>query len=246
MVTFRPAGRLGNWLFQFTAAWCHAKMYGFEFCQPYSDYDYILPDISKVSLDIFHRPVQFYKEIHHGHNILPVPIYSDVVLEGYFQSYKYFNGFDDEILNLWNPDWIKIKSSCSIHVRRGDYLLYPTKHPVITEFYLDQAIAYMKDAGAELFIFFSDDVEWTRSYAKKTGVKFIISEHKTPWQDLQLMSCCEHNIISNSSFSWWGAYLNWNTQKLVITPHEDNWFGIDNKHLNVSDLLPPFWQRIKF
>lgn len=247
MVTFRPAGRLGNWLFEFAAAWSFAEKYGLEFFQPISDYDNLFSQFGKIGLDQFFRPVEFYRQMHHGYTPIMTNIMSDVVLEGFFQSYKYFDEYKEQIQHLFNPNWKIILNTCAVHVRRGDYLSYPTKHPVIGEEYLNKAIDFIKKMhGDTLFVFFSDDFSWAKDYMQKTGLIALLSENKIPIDDLRLMSCCSHQIISNSSFSWWGAYLNKYTYKTVVAPHEDNWFGPDNKHLDVYDLLPPSWHRIKF
>ena len=90
------------------------------------------------------------------------------------------------------------------------------------------------------FIFFSDDVDWVKENFKQENVKYINWNHKEEsWQDMYLMSRCKHNIIANSSFSWWGAWLNSNTNKIVIAPTP--WF----KNSLDYDIIPSSWIKVQ-
>ena len=96
--------------------------------------------------------------------------------------------------------------------------------------------------GYSSFIVCSDDIRWCRIQLKPLelfGAVFTFSSEQEPIADLALMSCCENNIIANSSFSWWSAWLNRNPDKIVIAPKL--WFGPGNDHLKISDLLPDEW-----
>lgn len=252
MVSCKLYGRLGNQLFQISTA----LAYSWDYMVPFR-----LPTVTE-NMDAW--PHYFYEHpalksyfgtadpsfyIQQGHRYIPIPKIDKphVVLDGFFQSYKFFDDYESRIQNLFNPEWEPLKSVCSVHIRRGDYLMYPTKHPVVTEQYLKKAIdLVMSKRHVSLLIYFSDDIEWTSKFASKIGIRYVISTGKDSLEDVRLMSCCSSNIISNSSFSWWGAYLNKDIYKTVVSPHEDNWFGIDNKHLDVSDLLPETWNTIKY
>lgn len=118
----------------------------------------------------------------------------------------------------------------SIHVRRGDYLdVEEVYGGICTEEYYEKAVEYvLKTAVAKIhFLVFSNDTEWTKTWIEKLNQKYngnadFISvcgtQEDTGYIDMYLMSCCDHNIIANSSFSWWGAYLNNNPQKIVVAP----------------------------
>lgn len=190
-----------------------------------------------------------WKEPSHAYHEIPMPTRS-IVLDGYFQSELYFKDYLPEIRKVFGFDKLEIKRGvCSIHVRRGDYLLYPDKHPVVTGEYLKQAMLGIIDkTNIRHFKIFGDDIEWNKSHFNIIGdyYKFEFSENKNEIEDIKEMASCEHNIISNSTFSWWSAYLNNNPDKIVITPDESNWFGVKNKHLSVKDLLPESWIRIKY
>lgn len=263
MVTCKLYGRLGNQMFQIAASLGYAFDHGRNFVMPRSTLNPIVwPNYFE---SLFPEKPQYdwmfdtyYKEKSHEYNEIPrFKIGVGIVLDGYFQSWKYFDEYRDEILTAFEFNEIeKITGVCSIHVRRGDYLKYQTKHPVVTEDYLLKAIDLIRiKTGINKFMVFSDDFAWCRDffedkaiwgpYSKRPGNTFMFSG-MPEIEDMKLMASCEHNIISNSTFSWWGAYMNNNPDKMVVTPHEDNWFGPDNKHLNVSDLLPVSWNRIKF
>lgn len=175
-------------------------------------------------------------------------------LLGYWQSYKYFQDISDIIKKSFKfPENInsenqivlnKIKSqecSVSLHIRRGDYLKYSEVFGgICTEQYYKNAIDYMENKYPNCtFFIFTNDTE----YAKKIfqGEKFFVINCNGPkdaWKDMYLMTQCDHNIIANSTFSWWGAYLNNNEQKTVISPQ---------KFLNIKtckDFFPQEWVRI--
>ena len=132
------------------------------------------------------------------------------------------------------------EETTSIHIRRGDYLNKTKFHPV-------QPVEYFKTAISELksknYLFFSDDIEWCKKvYGKNPGVYF--SEGNNPFVDMYAMSKCNDNIIVNSSFSWWAAWLNRNNNKRVIAPK--NWFGPSGiqKGYNSKDIIPENWIKI--
>lgn len=135
----------------------------------------------------------------------------------------------------------------SIHVRRGDYLKHPDHHPVldIVDYY-SAAVRKIEDMLQGKYIYlliFSDDIEWCAKWFSQyiAAGRAEIIEHQSPQDDMCLMSLCDHNIIANSSFSWWGSYLNENKNKIVIAPSKDKWFGKAYAHMSVDDLYLPEW-----
>lgn len=242
MVTAKLYGRTGNRLFQQAAAIGYATRNGLKYSPdryPYAPHIHI-------------------KESGHNYQELP---YIDqwknntIVLDGYWQSAKYFDHCREEVLKAFGFNWELKQGWCSIHVRRGDYLIYPDKHPMVTMDYLVSATSRMEaNHGVNRFHVFSDDIEWCRNsftwlqkeIRSTSHWTFEYSEGRTEWEDLELMSGCEHNIISNSTFSWWGAYLNQNPNKVVISPSKDNWFGEGNAALCTDDIIPKEWIQIKY
>ena len=184
----------------------------------------------------------------------------ETLLEGYFQSEKYF--IQIKSLLLENFKWlspasgIKLKliesiqavHSVSLHIRRGDFV----ENKVINSFHGLCDINYYERAISEInnsmknptFFIFSDDINWAK---KKFGwiPSVIFIDHnkgKESFWDMRLMSYCKHNIIANSSFSWWGAWLNTNKLKIVIAPKI--WFNDSIINLQTEDLIPSEWLRI--
>lgn len=185
-----------------------------------------------------------------------------VYLKGYFQSYKYFNGFEKQICDFFSfPEnmnnerdkkfltKLNYNNSVAIHVRRGDYINdYKTQkfHGNCTKKYYLEAIELIaKQTTDPYFFFFSDDPLWCEQNFKNLPYKinFVTKNQGTnSWKDMMLMSNCKNNIIANSSFSWWSAWLNRNPKKIVIAP--EKWFAFSKKEGNALDLIPPEWIRI--
>ena len=187
-------------------------------------------------------------------NILSIK--QDVYLQGYFQSYKYFVGHEDFVRRLFSfktdslGDFnknilqnIKETNSISVHIRRGDYVedkVTNAYHGVCSLDYYFEAINLLESRNDNLTLFFfSDDIEWVKkSFGNlKQQIFFVNCNLDKSWVDMFLMSNCNHNIIANSSFSWWGAWLNTNPKKIVIAP--EKWFN--NNAIDTSTLLPTEW-----
>lgn len=183
-----------------------------------------------------------------------------IELFGYFQSEKYFSRVESAIRKMFTfkdgPDtgslyWMnRIKTekiSVSVHVRRGDYLLKPETHPTLRMGYYQRAMNLMKKCfGSELtFFIFSDDTEYVNhEFSNIRNVCIVPSDEGSDVHELIMMSQCHHNIIANSSFSWWGAWLNTNKEKIVVAPA--CWFGPKKmSQRNIMDLYPDNWIQLK-
>lgn len=167
----------------------------------------------------------------------------NVYLFGYWQTEKYFVEIRDNILqalrfpaiteprNIEYEKRIKnCQTSVSLHVRRGDYLINKFKKRyggICTNEYYEKAVGYFKQKYPEAHFFvFTNDEEWVSKQFQSIDMTIIKGNAgKLSYRDMQLMSMCQHNIIANSSFSWWGAWLNQNQNKEVI--------------------MPPMWNRVK-
>ena len=125
----------------------------------------------------------------------------------------------------------------SIHVRRGDYTLYPDHHPTCSKEYYDAAMDRFD--SSHKFILFSDDIDWCRE--NFTGDRFYHVDTGSPYSDLKVMTMCKHHINANSSFSWWGSWLNPKEGKRVICP--SRWFGPAIPK-DVSDVYCEGWEVI--
>lgn len=231
-------GRAGNQMFQIAATVAHALRNDVPYKIPTKTSE---PRIWPAYFNHFPRLLpsdrirNIYKEPEFTYS--PIPFIDNTQLHGFFQSELYFKDFRDEIIKAFRIPYKPNPGFVSIHVRRGDYLQFSDKHPPVTEEYLCKAIA--KFPGWK-FLVFSDDMKWCREHF--LGSEFTFAEKNSPLKDLELMSGCEHNIIANSSFSWWAAWFNQNPDKVVVAPSQ--WFGAGNDHLNTKDLIPESWMQI--
>lgn len=173
-----------------------------------------------------------------------------ISLVGYWQSEYYFKDIREQLLQELKPlqipslpICIKLANTVAIHVRRADYLTEERYGFLGKSYYLD-AIAKMKNLLTNpTFIFFSDDMEWCKNEFKESGnIFFDEAGWEKDYLQLYAMSQCRHQVIANSSFSWWGAWLNNNTNKIIIRParpfkdnsleHEsyypDDWISVNN------------------
>lgn len=179
-------------------------------------------------------------------------------LEGYFQSEKNFVSLKNKIVNdfilkkefesklfLVEKNNLNKTKSISVHIRRGDYvsdLKTNMAHGVCSMDYYRRAISLMRaNIDAPVFYFFSDDIEWVKKeFGESHDFKYISNQKLEDYEELILMSFCVNNIIANSSFSWWGAYLNKNPTKIVISPKK--WVNITpDPHPNI---IPEGWIKI--
>jgi hypothetical protein len=172
---------------------------------------------------------------------------SHYYLDGYWQSEKYFKQHSKEIQNELSPNELTLKkiqsipfiseNNISLHVRRTDYIKSNGYHPVQSVEYYKSAIDLIGDYD---YIFvFSDDINWCKENLKFKNMIFMTDF--TDLEDICIMSMCKNNIIANSSFSWWGAWLNRNSNKKVISPKK--WFG-QNANLYEGDIQPQEWIKI--
>jgi len=180
-------------------------------------------------------------------------------VKGNFQSEKYFESIESVIrdefkftkqLDLENLKWkneILNSNSVSIHIRRSDYISLKqnaNKFAQIPLSYYQNAITYIsQNSPSSVFFVFSDDIKWVKENLISDAPLHFIENNNTPQTshfDMQLMSLCKHNIICNSTFSWWSAWLNNNPQKMVIAPQ--NWFA--DISINSQDIIPDEWIKL--
>ena len=166
----------------------------------------------------------------------PLLICGSCYYDGTWFNEGYFSDIRDKIYNTFSfrrtlsaycesvMNEIMNTNSVSIHVRRGNYLLFDTYKGICDKEYYKRAIEYV--AGKiqnPHFFFFSDDIQWCRENLSELTDKYSFVENNNPqdnYVDMQLMSCCKHNIIAHSSFSWWGAWLNRNPDRIVVAPYK--------------------------
>ncbi|MCI6689512.1 MAG: alpha-1,2-fucosyltransferase, partial [Clostridiaceae bacterium] len=133
--------------------------------------------------------------------------------------------------------------SVSVHVRRGDYLNYSYLQGICTPHYYEQAMQFFREKyrGKVKFYIFSNDIEWAENNFSEADCVIVEGNSgKDSFRDMQLMSLCKHNIVANSSFSWWGAWLNQNKEKIVIAPNK--W--INQEVEEKIDVIPDDWVKM--
>lgn len=171
----------------------------------------------------------FYEEKEENYSERIIRIKGNYYIKGWFQNEKYFKKIRNILLNEFIPQnkikiskklkqAIKDPQSVSIHIRRGDYI--KINHSLNPTYY-KKAINYIKQIyNNPIFVVFSDDLEWVKKNVKIDGRYIFVNENKQlqDYEELFIMSRCKSNIISNSTFSWWGAWLNQNKEKIVIAP----------------------------
>ncbi len=244
-------GGLGNMLFQMAATIEIARINNTGFSFPN-----LLNHLHVLRNDEFHNPnlknvdhyAKFFGHFNHALPNKPLPIVNfpyhyvdikvpdDCIINGFFQSEKYFIKSRKTILDLFpkNDTIDKI----SIHIRRGDYLKKPGYHNILNMEYFYKAIEMFPN---EKFVIFSDDIGWCKHNFK--GERFSFVEKENDLQQIIMMSACKHNIISNSSFSWWGAWNNRNEDKIIVAPNK--WVGEKLSHLKTDDVQCEEWVKIE-
>ncbi|UWR52721.1 alpha-1,2-fucosyltransferase [Phaeobacter inhibens] len=195
------------------------------------------------------------REVGQGYNPDFVDWSDNSYLHGYWQSERYFAQSAERIRrdftfpeysNQQNAEMaarIGETNAISLHVRRGDYLTLAA-HVLCDQAYYEAALAQVLDGlkGQPTVYVFSDDPQWAKENLPLPCDKVVVDFNgaDTDYEDMRLMSLCKHNIIGNSSFSWWAAWLNQTPDRRVAGPAK--WFG--DPKLNNPDILPPGWLRI--
>jgi hypothetical protein len=294
MITCHLVGGLGNQLFQIftTIAYSIQSKQPFGFLNSYriesiterhSYWDTFLLNLKNFTHDNLNEEFEIVGEKNFHYNKLPIDDNNDdnysndcekksKKLIGYFQSYRYFESYFENICSLLSLSYLKkqitneyLQYFCdenliSMHFRLGDYKRLPDYHPILSVEYYIQSLNKIfetlekKDVENKTYrvLFFcekedNEDVQMKIEVLKKEfpTIGFIKADDSIEdWKQMLIMSCCKHNIIANSSFSWWGGHFNIDKEKIVCYPKV--WFGPKMSHHNLDDLFPPSWNKIDF
>ena len=265
---FLQAG-LGNQLFQIYTAIAYAMDHKVKLVIPEFKWDaHLRPPYwdsifkrLKEGIDPHLKPGSLPRLSEEGFHYKALPKKDQVILFGYFQSYKYFQHHSEAIYKKLNfkmeQEMIKTKyltlpESISLHFRIGDYMDIQLHHPLLKDTYYIKAIQEIMTRTHRNnwdIIYFCEekDNRAVRQRLYKIKKHFPeLSFHKASdemkdWEQLLLMSCSNHNIIANSTFSWWGGYLNQNPDKIICYP--SMWFG-QGQPLSTADLFPSTWIKV--
>ena len=277
MITCHLMGGLGNQLFQIFATISYAikSRQKFNFLNKttlnfgtirYTYWNSFLIKLNFCLVDKFHTFITEIKEKNFNFNEFPIVLNENIMINGYFQSYKYFQDNYEIICKLIGLQTMKssllekpslksvvnnFENTISMHFRIGDYKSIQNYHPLMTKEYYHKSLTLITSLYSTNFtvLYFCEnvdinDVNLIVDYLKQEFPKltFIRGDNTLEdWEQMLLMSCCHHNIIANSSFSWWGAYFNEWTNQIVCYP--SIWFGPSINH-NTNDLCPPLWNKI--
>jgi hypothetical protein len=260
-VTSKLMGGLGNQMFQISTAYAYGKKFeldikfDFNHCftplqgNPSSKYaNNFFSNLTSFIIDQnFLKDYVVFNE--NNKNFEEIPYFgSNVLLSGYFQNKNYFLTYEDEIKNLFKfseesnekvnnfINKLKNKETTSIHVRRGDYLNFPNIHPTCDKEYYQKTMEKFIDVN---FIIVSDDINWCKENIK--GDNIFYSDFTDEIDDLNLLKKCDNNIIANSTFSWWGAFLNENKKKKIFAPK--TWFGESGPEYG-KNIVPINWIKL--
>jgi hypothetical protein len=245
MITCFLQGGLGNQMFQISNAISESRKYLIE-CKFKSE--------AYTPMQAF-QPSKYVNNIFRNIDLsLTEEEYNNAfVLTGYFQSVNYFKEIENEIKEIFSPSSdflnkiyklypeLSYDNTLSIHIRRGDYFSIPDILPIVDISYINKAIEAIKDYS-KVFVF-SDDKVWAKENFNNKN--FTVVEDLDDYEELWMMSLCMNNIISNSTFSWWGSFLNKNVSKKIIAPNL--WTGpngpnMDNIYLDNFIKIPVFYE----
>lgn len=283
MITCNLMGGLGNQIFQIFATISYAikSRNRFQFLNlttlgggsttvRYTFWETFFSNMKPFLISELPQPIHVIREKEFTYNELSVHEIENrnVMIYGYFQSYKYFEETYSIIyrllnidkmkkdllnnINLSSPEYLDLENTISMHFRIGDYKQLQHVHPLTTYDYYERSLLYMQilkpNVNFRVLYFCEDcDIDDVLIIINKLITNYPIytftrgTNTLEDWQQMLLMSCCHHNIIANSSFSWWSAYLNSNSDKIVCYPSV--WFG-QAANNDTRDLCPINWVKI--
>lgn len=236
-VYIKLCGGLGNQLFQIANGYAYALRHNKNFYVS-KTWDGIKPERPSYWDSIFKNLQPFLKEISEFKGTLykeplwmkykEIPyIPGDVILEGYFQSEKYFEDYSEAVRKLFGiskDSKSENNFSIAIHIRRGDYLLHPEFHTILQKDYYDKAKQIIEEKLGYIpnYIYFSEDIEWVKETFKRDFKSTdIIITNKSDIEEFQDMVNCDGFILANSTFSLWASWFS--DSNMIISPKE--WFG---------------------
>ena len=261
MVSVELIGGLGNQMFQIAACIAYAKKHNLEYHIPvktqnsHSSKPYFT-DMQNPKWDES-LPTVVYQEPHFHYVEIPGNLHDrskeNLILSGYFQSYKYFEGenlgrlFRDSLLRtVEQKDFLHPKVNCvAVHVRQGDYELYPSKHPIVSVDYISSAIEHFKVYNPEQVSFFSDNPVWCAQFAHMRKMSCSVVFEYDPIKSFLELMTYDCFVLSNSTFGYWAAIMReWLWPKGVRVFYPRQWFGPDYADKDTKDLCPPSWGKM--
>jgi hypothetical protein len=263
-------GRFGNQLFRIGAVVGESMKRNIDYYIPKEwEHSNLFPNLkNKLSVDEIKTNISsIHREPSFAYHNIP-EVSGLLEINGFFQSWKYFEGFEDRLINELSFSEENISKSISkmskdtiklcVHVRWGD--VYDKKtggghkgfekwHPTMSLNYYDNAISFvLNETKIDEILVFTDNTD-TKDFIfgkfEKFGVKVVYFDYDSDYiTDFVSQSLCQHFVIANSTFSWWSSFLSKNKNKIVCCPKEEDWFGSAYTQHDRSSLLPITWKRI--
>jgi hypothetical protein len=256
-ITCHMIGRIGNQMFQIAHAYSQALTHNRQFVAPLND-----TSVHEYRTNIF-RDINFaLDKTDNLENVVRIETpfsYSPTlpvndkptIFHGFCQSEKFFKENIAAIKKLFSPtpefvqrciaNYPELASNniTAINVRRGDYLTQPDNHPVVTKEFIHKALEHIPNKEHVYVV--SDDVPWCRENINLPNITFV---GYTTWEALWLLTLCKHFVISNSTFSWWGAYLGEKPDSIIVAP--ENWFGpgVHSRGHYETDIYQQNWIKV--
>ena len=238
-ITCRLQGRTGNLMFQIAHGFSKSLEFNRQFVVPKSESS--TGHLEKTLFRKLDFNIDISNQAVNTKTIWSSFTYEDIkptdqqptAYAGWYQSEKFFKKYSEVIKDLFSPTkefvnkvmlefpFFNDSTVGAINVRRGDYLTQPNRPPVVTLDYINEA--YKRLPYCDKIIVLSDDINWCRENIDLPNLIFV--DNYKDCDALWLLSLCDHFIISNSTFSWWGAYLSRTENKVVVAP--ETWFGPD-------------------
>ena len=268
MISIHLQGRLGNMMFQIAFLEYTGKRFGYETFYPnarenintyikgtdihppnpdakdyhkiFKNFDWFKNEDKPYEVNCFMQIPFKFKHIYH--------VDDKTKFKGYFQSEQWWGGEREFMQELFAPsDFVLDKLSkykylfegnvCAIHVRRGDYLRYPDIHPTVTVDYISRAKEKLRGHSISRYLIFSDDIQWCKEHIQDS--KYVFIEGEKDYIELFLIGMCQHKIISNSTFPWWGSYLS-TIGGITIAPK----VWIADPKIDDSAVCPWHWKQL--
>jgi hypothetical protein len=232
--------QFGSQMAQYAGLYAVSKKLGFDIVF-FEEYMNVFRKVKLFEAFNLKNPILSIHQSHDRYELKDVVLDSDVYnldttknwdIGGWFHLYHYWHDYRDELLNIFkfkdeiydmalaNINVVKNNENypiVSLHVRRGDYVQLASLN-LSLDYYIEAVNKFISDGKYFKLLVFSDDIEWCKTYI--VGENVYYSENNTNYVDMCMMTLCDHNIIANSTFSWWGAYLNQNPNKIVICPED--------------------------
>lgn len=254
MITCRFIGKLGNHMYQTAATIQVAELLNTDFVLPTKShaghYGDIAPDFSGFAYPFKFEDVNLPNSVDQKvFHYVPIDIQDNTTYHGFYQCHEYFDDIRDKLINKYfkfSDEVIEKASKYEIppnalafSVRRGDYLTLQHNHCVLSlDYYQKSVLNFLDIESIDQYFVFSDDIKWCKTVF---GDDCTYVEGN-PFVQLYLMTQMKHIVLSNSTFAWWGAYLNSKGGKIIVP---DPWFGPANHHLDTKGLYCPNWIRQK-